>query len=118
MRRIQEIELAGQNYTLKLNNLAIANAEKQLGKSINTILQEGMGVESMHTLLWLALKSYEPKLKLKEVYELVENAVDEDPAKYQEIMELLLDMILGALGLGAEEAEKKPQAIKAAKAEK
>lgn len=108
MRNVKEIELAGKVCTIKLNNFAIATAEKQLGKSIMVVLQDGLGVEALHTLLYVGMKNYEPKLKMKEVYDLVDEAVEEKPEAYQELMELVLDLVLGALGLGAEEPEKKP----------
>lgn len=111
MRKVAEIELAGRNCTVKLNNLSIANAEKHLGKPITAVLQEGLGMEALHVLLWVGMRTYEPKLKLKDVYELVDEAMDEEAEKYQELMEMIVQLVLGTMGIETdEEPEKKPAA--------
>lgn len=106
MRKIREIELAGRACTIKLNNMALATVEKQLGKSIVAVMQEGFGIEALHTLLWQGMKAYEPKLKLRDVYDLVDEAIDQEPEKYQEIMEALISLVMECLGLGEEEEKK------------
>ncbi len=103
MRFIKEMELGGRNMTMKLTNEGIATAEKHLGRSIMAVLQEGMGVEATHVLAWVAMRTFDRKLKLKEVYVMVDQEMEEDRAAYRKLMEAVLELVVDALGLADEE---------------
>jgi len=109
MARTHEIELNGKNCTMKLNNLALANAEEFLGQSIYEVLESKMGVRATHVLAWMAMKSYERKLKLPDVYERVEQAMEEDPKAYIRLQEVVLQMALEAIGATADADEDEDQ---------
>ncbi len=106
MRKIQDIELGGKNYTVKINNRTIAMAEEQLGgKSVVKILQDGLGMQALHVLLWCGIRNFDRKIKLNDVYDIVEKETDENPETYNKLMEMIVGMVLGALGIETEEDE-------------
>lgn len=105
MRKIAEIELGGKNRTVKINNMTIANAEKQLGKGMMAVLNEGMSVEALHTLLWLGMRNFERKITLKEVYEMVEDSLDDGSVTFTQLLEFVLDLVMNAMGLAEQEED-------------
>ena len=105
MRKIAEIELGGKNRTVKINNMTIANAEKQLGKGMMAVLNEGMSVEALHTLLWLGMRNFERKMTLKEVYEMVEDSLDDGSVTFTQLLEFVLDLVMNAMGLAEQEED-------------
>lgn len=104
MKGIVEVHLGGASRRIKFDLNAICDLESHFDKPAHEIYSEGVGVKIIRDTLWVGLQRYQDGVKINEVGDWIEEAVEE--GRFAEVAEKIGEALSFALsGMSTTEAE-------------